>query len=71
MSLVKESPVKVSLSEPGIAGDYVLEERHPDGSLLLRPDTSVDAMERRAGLRPMSQEEFEEVFGDLPRGGEG
>lgn len=66
-----DTPLKVSLSEPGVAGEYVLEERHPDRSLLLRPDTSVEAMELRTGLRPMSQEEFEEVFGDLPRDGEG
>jgi hypothetical protein len=68
---MKEAPLKVTLSEPGVAGDYVLDERNPDGSLLLRPDTSVEAMERRAGLRPMNEEEFEEVFGDLPRDGEG
>jgi hypothetical protein len=68
---MKEAPLRVTLTEPEVAGDYVLEERHPDGSLLLRPDTSVEAMERRAGLRPMTEEEFEEVFGDLPRDGEG
>jgi hypothetical protein len=54
-----------------VAGDYVLEERHPDGSLVLRPDASAAAMERRAGLQAMTDEEFEEVFGDLPRDGEG
>jgi hypothetical protein len=68
---MKEAQLRVTLSEPGVAGDYVLEERHPDGSLVLRPDTSAAAMERRAGLRPMSDEDFEEVLGDLPRDGEG
>jgi hypothetical protein len=69
--VMSEIPVRVRLSEPELAGEYVVEERHDDGSLLLRPDTSVRAMERRAGLRPMSEEEFEEVFGGLPRDGEG
>jgi hypothetical protein len=68
---MKEAPLRLTLSEPEVAGDYVVDERHPDGSLLLRPDTSVGAMERRAGLQPMTEEEFEEVFGDLPHDGEG
>jgi hypothetical protein len=68
---MSDVPVRVRLSEPDVAGEYVVEERHDDGSLLLRPDTSVQAMERRAGLVPMSEEEFEEVFGGLPRDGEG
>lgn len=63
--------MKVTLRESEVAGDYVLEERHADGSLLLRPDTSAAAMERRTGLQPMSDEEFEETFGHLRRDGEG
>lgn len=62
---------KVTLTEPGLAGDYVLEERLADGSLVLRPDTSAAAMERRAGLRAMSTGEFAMVFGGLSRDGEG
>ena len=49
--------MKVTVTEPGIAGSYVLEERNPDGSMLLRPDTSVDEMQRRVGGRPMTDEE--------------
>lgn len=63
--------MKVTVTEPGIAGSYVLEERNPDGSLLLRPDTSVDAIQRRVGGRPMTDDEFEDAFGDLPTDGEG
>jgi hypothetical protein len=52
---MSDVPVRVRLSEPDVAGEYVVEERHDDGSLLLRHDTSVQAMERPAGLRPMSE----------------
>lgn len=57
---------KVILTEPGIAGSYVLEERHEDGSLLLRPDTSIAAIRERAGTRPMSAEQFDKHFGHRP-----
>ena len=63
--------MKVTVTEPGIAGSYVLEERNPDGSLLLRSDTSVAAMQRRVGGRPMTDEEFEDASGGLPTDGEG
>ena len=69
--LQMEEPMKVTVTEPGIAGSYVLEERNPDGSLLLWPDTSVDAIQRRVGGRPMTDEEFEDALGDLPTDGEG
>ncbi len=63
--------MKVTLTEPGLAGDYIVAERNPDGSLLLAPDTSVDAIRKRLGTRPMSAEEFERHFGHLPRDSEG
>jgi hypothetical protein len=66
-----EEPMKVTLTEDGIAGDYIVAERNPDGSLLLAPDTSIEAIRRRQGTRPMTSEEFEQHFGDLPRDGEG
>jgi hypothetical protein len=66
-----EEPVKVTLTEPEVAGDYVVEERGEDGSLLLRPDTSIQAIQKRIGGRPMTPEEFEEHFGRLPTDGEG
>ena len=71
ISTVKEAPLKVKLTEPGIAGDYIVAERNPDGTLLLAPDTSVVAMQERIGGRPMTPEEFERHFGHLPRDGEG
>jgi hypothetical protein len=63
--------MKVTLTEPGLEGDYIVEERHEDGSLLLAPDTSIEAIRKRLGTRPMSSEEFEEHFGHLPSDGEG
>ena len=52
-------------------GEYVVVEERPDGSLLVAPDTSVDAIRQRLDTRPMTPEEFQEHFGDLPRDGEG
>jgi len=63
--------VRVTLTDPGLAGDYVVDERHEDGSLLLRPDTSAEAIARRLGVTPVSQEEFDKHFGHLPSDGEG
>ncbi|MDQ3678818.1 MAG: hypothetical protein M3401_18810 [Actinomycetota bacterium] len=57
--------MKVTLTEPGLAGDYIVGERHPDGSVLLAPDTSIAAIRRRAGTRPMTRGEFDQHFGHL------
>jgi hypothetical protein len=54
-----------------IVGDYVVEDRRSDGTLMLVPDTSIDAIRKRLGTEPMSAEEFERRFGDLPTDGEG
>ena len=35
---VKENGVKVTLTEPGIAGSYVVAERRADGALVLMPE---------------------------------
>ena len=51
--------------------EYVLIEERTDGSLVVAPDTSIEAIRKRAGTRPMTTEEFEERFGDLPSDGEG
>ncbi len=42
-------PMKLTLTEPGLAGDYIVAERHPDGSVLLTPDTSIDGIRRLQG----------------------
>lgn len=53
-----------------LTGDYVVEDRRPDG-VLLRPDLSVKAMLARHGERKLTPEEFEQHFGQLPTDGEG
>ena len=53
------------------SGDYVLVEERSDGSLVVAPDTSIEAIRKRVGTRPMTAGEFEEHFGELPRDGEG
>jgi len=64
-------PTKVTLTELGLAGDYIVAERHADGSLLLAPDTSIDAIRKRSGTRAMTPAEFKEHFAHLPSDGEG
>lgn len=41
------------------AGDYVIQEERPDGTLLLAPDTSAQAMRRRLGVRKATPEELD------------
>jgi hypothetical protein len=53
------------------AGEYVIEEERPDGRLVLVPDLSVKAILARHGATPMSAENFERHFGDLPTDDEG
>ena len=62
----------VQVTRPdGTTGRYLLEDELSDGSLLLRPDTSYEALGSRAPGRDLTSEEFEELFGDLPTDGEG
>lgn len=68
---MKEVPMKVTLTEPELAGDYIVVERNPDGSVVLAPDTSIEAIRSQLGTRPMSPEEFQRHFGHLPNDGEG
>jgi hypothetical protein len=63
-------PTRVTLNGD-LSGDYVVEERRPDGRLVLRPDLSVKAMLFRHGERELTPEEFEQRFGELPTDGEG
>lgn len=47
------------------SGDYRVEEERPDGTLVLRPDTSVDAIFRRNGAEPATMAEFEAEYGPV------
>jgi hypothetical protein len=62
--------VHVTLSGD-ISGEYVLKDEGPDGEITLVPDTSIAAVRQRLGTEPMSAEEFEQHFGDLPTDDEG
>jgi hypothetical protein len=54
------------------AGDYVVLEEREDGSLVIGPDTSMEAIRRRHGLTPATLEEFVAEYGPiLPPDGEG
>ena len=54
-----------------LAGDYIVDEVLNDGRLVIRPDTGAAAIRRRQGLEPISREEFDQVFGELPTDQEG
>jgi hypothetical protein len=54
-----------------VAGEYVITDQRPGGELTLVPDTSIAAVRQRLGTEPMSAEEFEGHFGDLPTDDEG
>jgi hypothetical protein len=68
---VKEERVEHVTLTGDRSGEYVLIEERTDGSLVVAPDTSIEAIRKRAGTRPMSAEEFQKHFGDLPSDGEG
>jgi hypothetical protein len=63
-------PARVKLSG-ALSGDYVVEDRRPDGRVVLRPDLSVTAMLSRHGERELTPAEFDQRFGQLPTDGEG
>jgi hypothetical protein len=35
---MKQAPLRVTLTEPGLAGSYVVAERRADGALVLEPE---------------------------------
>lgn len=54
------------------AGEYVVTEERPDGSLTLVPDTSFEAIRKRLGTEPATLAEFEAEYGPVqPPDGEG
>ena len=53
---VMEDELRVTLTEPGIAGSYVVAEKRPDGALVLKPD--------REKLSAVTAETEGEVFRD-------
>jgi hypothetical protein len=61
---MKEAPMKVTLTEPGIAGSYDVVEQRDDGTLVLRPETSDEVIGQFAN-RPLSEAELTESFDRL------
>ncbi|HMJ02520.1 MAG TPA: hypothetical protein VK506_06240 [Conexibacter sp.] len=54
------------------AGRYVVTDERPDGTLVLKPEDSADAMLERQGLEPGTIEQLEAEFGPVaPSDGEG
>lgn len=45
-----------------IEGEYVVEDRRPDGRLVLVRDTSIASIRRRQGTRAMTPEESAEFW---------
>jgi len=54
---LKEAPMKVTLTEPGLAGSYDVVEQRNDGTLVLRPETSDEVIEQFSD-RVLTAEEF-------------
>jgi len=53
-------------------GRYVIADESPDGTLVLRPEASADAMLERQGLEPAAVDDFEAEHGPVgPADGEG
>ena len=67
----EEQLIHVTLSG-GLAGEYVIKDKQPDGELTLVPDTSIAAISRRHNLTPATLAEFEAEYGPVgPPDGEG
>lgn len=69
--MASERQARVTLSGDR-TGDYVVIEEGRDGSIVLVPDTSAEAIRRRVGATPATLEEFEAEYGPIqPPDGEG
>ena len=53
-----------------INGRYEVREERTDGTLVIAPDTSIDAIRARHGSRPATRKEIDDLFGELPTDGE-
>lgn len=46
------------------SSEYVVSEEHPDGSLVLVPDTSWEAILARSGAREATEQEWESFLAE-------
>jgi hypothetical protein len=63
----------VTLTEPEIAGEYLVEPQE-DGTLVLVPEgeePTLAEIREREGAKALSNEEFRRTFGELPSDHEG
>jgi hypothetical protein len=70
---MEEAPMKVTLTEPDIAGEYLVEPQE-DGVLILVPEgeePTLAQIREREGARGLTDEEFRQAFGHLPSDTEG
>jgi hypothetical protein len=68
---VKEQRMPHVTLEGDPDGEYVVTQQHPDGTLVLEPDTSARAIMRRMDARPATGDEFDAwaaEHGPLPDG---
>ena len=69
MSAERAAHVKLSGDR---SGDYVVVDERDDGSIVLAPDTSMEAIRRRHNAVPATLEKFEAEYGPVqPPDGEG
>jgi hypothetical protein len=48
-----------------VSGEYVVVERRDDGSLVVKPDTSMAAIRRRLDATPATLDEFVAEYGPI------
>jgi hypothetical protein len=56
---VKEQRMPHVTLEGDLHGEVVVTQQHPDGTLVLEPDTSARAILRRMDARPATGDEFD------------
>lgn len=61
IATMEEEPMKVTLTEPAVAGEYVIAEQRQDGTLVLRPEASDEVVEQFSD-RPLTGDELVESF---------
>lgn len=54
-----------------LEGQFVLDERLPDGRIVLRPEPSLREELDRLGATPLNADELPDWFHELPTDGEG
>lgn len=67
---MKDDRTKVTLTEPDLAGSYVVTEQHDDGTLVLRPETGDDQVDARVAAEAETRrivERHRDTFDELAK----